>query len=90
MLMYHHKTYWRIKRLKRTSVDRILKRYEKDAEGYLYYIDDKERRRLIVPVENQAKIMEGYHDAPFGGNQGVYRKISVIKERQWSNSWAEA
>lgn len=41
--------------------------YEKDEQGYLYYIDNKDR--MIVPKSNQQKILEVYHDMPFGGHR---------------------
>lgn len=68
------------------EIEQTLKQYEKDNEGYLYYIDNKGRRRLIVPKENRIKIMEAYHDTPFGGHQGIDRTTDIIKERYyWKN-----
>lgn len=68
------------------EIQRTLRRYEKDDQGYLYYIDNKGRRRLIVPKENQQQILEAYHDTPFGGHQGIDRTSDLIKERYyWKN-----
>lgn len=68
------------------EIEKTLNRYEKDNQGYLYYRDNRDRRRLIVPKENQRKILEAYHDTPFGGHQGTDRTTELIKERYyWKN-----
>lgn len=68
------------------EIERTLAQYEKDDQGYLYYIDNKNRRRLIVPKDNRMKIIEAYHDTPFGGHQGIDRTTDIIKERYyWKN-----
>lgn len=68
------------------EIERTLDKYEKDSQGYLYYRDKRNRRRLIVPKENQKKVLEAYHDTPFGGHQGIERTSDLIKERYYWQS----
>ena len=68
------------------EINRTLSKYEKDDQGYIYYVDKRNRRRLVVPKDNTEKIMKAYHDTPFGGHQGIDRTTEVIKERYyWKN-----
>lgn len=68
------------------EIKRTLEKYEKDSEGYVYYIDKRGRRRLVVPKQNRNDVMSAHHDTPFGGHQGVDRTIELIKDRYyWKN-----
>lgn len=67
-------------------IRKTLSNYEKDEEGYIYYVDNRGRRRLIVPQDNRRAVMGAHHDTPFGGHQGIERTTEVIKERYyWKN-----
>lgn len=68
------------------EIKKILEKYEKDEAGFVYYIDNRGRRRLVVPKTNRNDIMSAHHDTPFGGHQGIERTTELIKERYyWKN-----
>lgn len=68
------------------EIRKTLDLYEKDEEGFIYYVDKKQRRRLIVPKDNREAVIRAHHDTPFGGHQGVERTTSTIAERYyWKN-----
>lgn len=63
------------------EIKKILEKYEKDEAGFVYYIDNRGRRRLVVPKTNRNDVMSAHHDTPFGGHQGIERTTELIKER---------
>lgn len=65
------------------NIKKTLETYEKDDEGYVYFIDGKQRRRLVVPAAKTDAVMRAHHDTPFGGHQGIDRTTELIKERYY-------
>lgn len=65
------------------KIKKTLDTYEKDEAGYIYFVDRKGRRRLIVPADNREAVISAHHDTPFGGHQGIERTNELIKERYY-------
>lgn len=64
-------------------IKKTLDTYEKDEDEFIYFVDTKGRRRLIVPQDNRKAVMQAQHDTPFGGHQGIERTTELIKERYY-------
>lgn len=59
--------------------------YEKYDEGFVYYVDKKQRRRLIVRKDNREAVIRAHLDTPFGwyldsGEDNVYNCREILLE----------